>query len=405
MTCAAELWPQVPLKRILTYLDDRIELVDEDEYVTITVKRRHGGLEEREKLRGHQIKTKKQFRLVPGAFIISRVQCWHQAFALVPERITPNMVASTNYDQFAISQQVDRRFFWWLSHSPAFTETVRSSASGVVIEKMVFNRNAWLEKTIAIPSLPEQQRIVARIEELVAKIEDARGLRWQAVEEAKTLVVRATADVVDRIQGEDVSLGRLLREDSLSGLSTRPSDTPPGIPVLRISAATSRSDAIVDEADFKYLEVDQSNAVKYRVEPGDLLACRFNGNLHYVGRFAIYQGYSGRHQLYPDKLIRFRVDTSKVQPEFVRLVMNSLRGREVIESFCATTAGNIGISASNLKTVCIPIPGLPEQRLIVSYLQSLQTKVNALGQEQVEVAAELDALLPSVLDKAFKGEL
>src|SRR5262245_58326698 len=152
-------WEEVPLKRVLTYLDDRVELDDAKEYATITVKRRHGGLEEREKLFGHQIKTKKQFRLVPGAFIISRVQCWHQAYDLVPDSVPPNMIASTNYDQFSVSPDVDRRFFWWLSHSPRFTETVRSSAVGVVIEKMVFDRNAWLEKTIPFPPLPEQRRI------------------------------------------------------------------------------------------------------------------------------------------------------------------------------------------------------------------------------------------------------
>src|SRR5580765_5297041 len=126
-------WEEVPLKRILTYLNGRVELDDTQEYATITVKRRHGGLEEREKLLGHQIKTKKQFRLIPGAFIISRVQCWHQAYAIVPENPPANMIASSNYDQFAISSDVDSRFFWWLSHSPRFTETVRDSAVGVVI--------------------------------------------------------------------------------------------------------------------------------------------------------------------------------------------------------------------------------------------------------------------------------
>ena len=42
---------------------------------------------------------------------------------------------------------------------------------------------------------------------------------------------------------------------------------------------------------------------------------------------------------------------------------------------------------------------------IVAYLDGLQAKVDALKQLQAESAAELDALLPSVLDRAFKGEL
>jgi hypothetical protein len=57
-------WPEVRIGDVLTYLDERIDLDDAAEYITITVKRRHGGLEEREHLFGHQIQTKKQFRLI-----------------------------------------------------------------------------------------------------------------------------------------------------------------------------------------------------------------------------------------------------------------------------------------------------------------------------------------------------
>jgi type I restriction enzyme S subunit len=48
---------------------------------------------------------------------------------------------------------------------------------------------------------------------------------------------------------------------------------------------------------------------------------------------------------------------------------------------------------------------VPEQRLIVAELDALQEEVDALKCLQIETAAELDALLPSILDKAFKGEL
>ena len=38
-------------------------------------------------------------------------------------------------------------------------------------------------------------------------------------------------------------------------------------------------------------------------------------------------------------------------------------------------------------------------------LDALQAEVDALKRLQAETAAELDALLPSILDKAFKGQL
>jgi len=51
------------------------------------------------------------------------------------------------------------------------------------------------------------------------------------------------------------------------------------------------------------------------------------------------------------------------------------------------------------------IPPLTEQQRIAAYLDGLQSKVDALKELQFETAAELDALMPSILDRAFKGDL
>lgn len=46
-----------------------------------------------------------------------------------------------------------------------------------------------------------------------------------------------------------------------------------------------------------------------------------------------------------------------------------------------------------------------KRRRIVAYLGGLQAKVNALRELQTESSKELSALVSSILDKAFKGEL
>jgi type I restriction enzyme S subunit len=53
----------------------------------------------------------------------------------------------------------------------------------------------------------------------------------------------------------------------------------------------------------------------------------------------------------------------------------------------------------------VPVPPLSEQRRIVAYLDGLQSQMEALDRLQTETTAELDALLPSILDRAFNGEL
>jgi len=53
----------------------------------------------------------------------------------------------------------------------------------------------------------------------------------------------------------------------------------------------------------------------------------------------------------------------------------------------------------------IPVPSLCEQRHILAELDTLQSQVDTLKKLQAETAAELDALLPSILERAFKGNL
>ena len=63
----------------------------------------------------------------------------------------------------------------------------------------------------------------------------------------------------------------------------------------------------------------------------------------------------------------------------------------------------MGFMDQNSKLV--PVLPLPEQRRIVAYLDDLQAKVDVLRRLQAETGAELDAIMPAVLDRAFKGEL
>jgi type I restriction enzyme S subunit len=58
-----------------------------------------------------------------------------------------------------------------------------------------------------------------------------------------------------------------------------------------------------------------------------------------------------------------------------------------------------------MRKLRIPVPSLSEQHHIVAYLDNLQAKVEAVKHHQAATAARLESLLPSILDRAFRGEL
>jgi type I restriction enzyme S subunit len=189
----------------------------------------------------------------------------------------------------------------------------------------------------------------------------------------------------------------ILSEASVNGVSKGPTSDKGATEILRISAGTFRNDFYVDEDDFKHVNSPSSEVEKFRLAPDDLLACRFNGNLHYVGRFSLYRGQSGRVQVNPDKLIRFRLDTRRCSPRYVCYAMNAPPTRESIESMCATTAGNIGLSAGRLRTVEISIPPLAEQRRIVAKVDQLMALVDALETQLAASRATAARLLEAIV--------
>ena len=64
-----------------------------------------------------------------------------------------------------------------------------------------------------------------------------------------------------------------------------------------------------------------------------------------------------------------------------------------------------GYNTTLLGTVELPTPPLPEQHRVVAEVDALQAEVEALKRLLAETATELDALLPAILDRAFKGDL
>lgn len=305
------------------------------------------------------------------------------------------------------------------------------------------NSSSLAQLVVPLPELEEQLAIVAKVDELMALCDQLEA-RQQNAEAAHARLVKTLLDSLvqardaDQFQacwlrltgqfqalfntpasinglwsavlclaaegklvaaGEQVAqlpIGELLLGDTLNGCSYKPSDAPVGIPILRISAGTGSDDFIVNEADHKWVEVTDVEREKFRLLPNDLLACRFNGNLHYVGAFAIYNGASGVEQIFPAKLIRFRVDDKRALPGYLRFVMNALPARKQIESFCATTVGNIGISATNLKTVKVRVPSLDEQHRIVAKVtellalcEQLKARLTAARAKQAQLAEAL----------------
>lgn len=162
---------------------------------------------------------------------------------------------------------------------------------------------------------------------------------------------------------------------------SRPGREPDGVPILRVSSVRPGE---LDISDLRYSGLPMTTLAEADalLKADELLFTRYNGNVDYVGACARVPS-TISYLTYPDKLIRVRLDKRVADPRFVAFAFESPAIRAQVRSMARTTAGQAGISGSNLRQVRLPIPPLAEQHKIVelideqlSYLQNAKASLS-----------------------------
>jgi restriction endonuclease S subunit len=245
----------------------------------------------------------------------------------------------------------------------------------------------------------EERRIVARIEELAAKINEARELREQVAETEVPALLRATASRIFDSKWQHVRLEELCSLIT-DGTHQTPRYVDDGFTFL--SAKNVKPFRFMPEIHRKVSAKDYHSCVaRAKPQKGDVLMTRVGamiGEAAVIDRdidFAFYVS-----------LAILRPLTSKILPDFLVHWLNSPGGlaqsrRQTLGK--GHSQGNLNLKL--LRGFGIPLPSISEQCRIVAELDKFRAQLDGVKRLQAETAAEFDVLLPSILDKAFKGEL
>ncbi|MDI3491587.1 MAG: type restriction enzyme subunit [Thauera sp.] len=267
---------------------------------------------------------------------------------------------------------------------------------------------------LPLAPLPEQKRIADKFDSVLARVDACRDRldripalfkRFRQSVLAAAMSGQLTGDWRETLERDcegwdEAPLGQIIIE-MRNGLSPKPSEQPPGAKILRISAVRPGKIAL---ADHRYLEVDQASHQLYALKQGDLLFTRYNGTLEFVGVCARVPADLPDY-VYPDKLIRVRVNKESVSPQFVELAFGSESARRQVEEFVKSSAGQKGIAGGDLKSVKIPVPPLAEQHEIVRRVETLFAFADRLEARCAAARKQAGQLTPALLAKAFRGEL
>ena len=390
-------WPMVPLGEIFAERKE-VPFPADIENGSIRIVSKIGFKEGKIELRsGAETKTG-MILIHPGDLVVSGINAAKGAIAIYGEENTEPIAATIHYGAYIPNKdRVDVKFLWWLLRSRTFRELLLEYVPGGIKTELKAKR--LLPIPIPLPPRSEQKRIVARIEELSAKIEEAKGLRQKAVEEEAALVASAT-DTACFKSGFPVStLGNVLIE-AKNGIYKPPFYWGQGIPCVRMYNIDGPT---MNLYNLQLLDVTADELSMYGCKAGDLIFNRVN-SAELVGKTGLIT------EEYPSctfesKNMRLRVDSNNVLPRYVAIILNSTAIRDYYRMSLKQQCGMATLNQGHVKGIPLPLPSLPEQRRIVAYLDDLQAKSDALKHLQAETTAEIGAMMPSVLDRAFKGEL
>lgn len=162
-------------------------------------------------------------------------------------------------------------------------------------------------------------------------------------------------------------------------------------------------DGHLDLAKIKEVEVLESEADKWKLQLGDLLLTE-GGDWDKLARGTVWRE-EIPDCIHQNHIFRVRTRPNEFVPEFVAKLISSPVGKAYFQEASKQTTNLASINQRQLKAFRVFQPPLSEQRRIVAELDALQSGVDALKCLQAETAVELNALLPSILDRAFTGEL
>lgn len=390
-------WPRVKLGEVLRHRKEFITIDDLTNYRRPRVQLHAQGIVLRDKIPGALIKTKTQQVCRAGEFLVAEIDAKVGGFGLVPESLNGSIVSS-HYFLFVVDEsKLDRRFLHFFIRTPAFREQVAAQGS---TNYAAIRPTHVLSYEIPLPPLAEQRRVVARIEELSAQIHEARTLRQQAADETKAL---SGAHALRLFQTLDERQPIDAVADVRGGIQKGPHRAPGANPIRYLTVAHVQRDRILTSSP-RFFEVTPDELERWKLLRGDVLIIEGNGSADQIGRTALFRG-EIEDCVHQNHVIRIRPDQQRLSPEFLNTFLNSPAGQEAVQEQSRSTSGLRTLSVGRIKAITVPVPPLPEQRRIVAELDALQAEVDALKRLQAETAAELDALLPALLDRAFKGHL
>lgn len=328
-----------------------------------------------------------------GEMLISSGKCWVNGNAMALDNLATNVAHL-------------RWLFYSLKHR-GFKDVISGSAQPQI------TRSDLASVYIPLPPLPEQARIAARLDLLLGRLKAARK-RLDAVPELlkrfrkSVLAMAVSGRLTEEWRAEQelssdwksATLGEIA--EVIGGItkdSSRQSEEGEDLPYLRVANVQR---GYLDLEEIKLIRIPKAKVASLLLIKGDILFTE-GGDLDKLGRGWVWEDQLQRCS-FQNHIFRARLRDKYNVPKYISIWGNT-EGLEYFLRKGKQTTNLASINRRMLIALPISLPNPREQREIVRRVDELFAYADVL-EARVAAARKLaERLEPSILAKAFRGEL
>lgn len=393
-----------PMAKIGSFLSRSKELVtlqDDIVYKRVSVSTIGKGIAVRDTKLGKDIGTKKQYLVKKGQFLLSKIDARNGAFGVVPEE-ADGAIITGNFWAFDVDYNLlNPQYLVLVTQTKQFVGFAEKCSNGTT-NRHYLQEVAFLQQSIPLPSLEEQERILADYNSSICKAEDKEktieenkykidkfiletlGVKTVSHEEEKkntSLLSFVKLSSIERwdcynerklfIYGTEATpMFKLITEKPMYGApySSKPFDN--SVRYIRITDINE--DGTLNEDK---VSADMYNNT-YLLKENDFLIAR-SGNT--VGKTYLYKKSDGP-AIFAGYLIKFVIDEEKIDPKYLLLYTKSSIYKDWIKNNMRISA-QPNINCQQYLQSPIIVPSKKVQREIVNKVQTL-ANVNIRGKNE-----------------------
>ena len=387
-----------------------VTIEDGVKYKRVTIRVRNGGVVTRDEVIGKDIKTKKQFLVSEGQFIISKIDARNGAMGIIPAELDGAVVTQDFLPYDINTTKVNPQYFVLVCTTKQFIAFCQSCSSGTTNRQRV-DEAQFLNIKIPVPTLDEQDKLVeeynnvinigySRFSEGVIKAHEAQAYLSESigVQELHTNGAKNEISIFEivsfqKIQewGADKILCTKIYESSKYETKTLNSDKSLYYDIKRGKSPQYIQNSnvyILNQKCIRWNCIELKHAKPVDTEwlqsidkdcftcEGDILINSTGEGT--IGRSSIVDK-SMEGLLYDSHILLLRLNKEKIDPKYFVYVFNSRYGQEQVENVkSAKTTKQTELGVDNLKKIQFPIPPLNVQKQIISELEVMYNEISEL---------------------------